>query len=140
MSPFNHKRTTSSLAPPIFYVAKNYAIKNWFMTFALKIHSIILPDIIVQLLQLLYFCKFGSNPLCQKGTKFSAHIKSSYNVEKIDCGPSTLISYSVAIKLEFIWVQGTFWFLILFAFWPFYCSVCLCGQTNNDFRFFRWET
>ncbi len=23
MSPLNHKRTTSSLAPPIFYVAKN---------------------------------------------------------------------------------------------------------------------
>ncbi len=24
----NHKRTTSSLAPPIFYVAKNYALKR----------------------------------------------------------------------------------------------------------------
>jgi len=28
MSPLNHKRTTSSLAPPIFYVAKNSAIKR----------------------------------------------------------------------------------------------------------------
>jgi len=28
MLPLNHKRTTSSLAPPIFYVAKNSAIKN----------------------------------------------------------------------------------------------------------------
>ncbi len=28
MWPLNHKRTTSSLAPPIFYVAKKYAIKR----------------------------------------------------------------------------------------------------------------
>ncbi len=28
MSPLNHKRTTSSLAPTIFYVAKNLAIKR----------------------------------------------------------------------------------------------------------------
>ncbi len=29
MSPLNHKRTTSSLAPPIFYVAKKLSIKRW---------------------------------------------------------------------------------------------------------------
>jgi len=28
MSPLNHKRTTSSLAPPIFYVAKNWQLKD----------------------------------------------------------------------------------------------------------------
>jgi len=28
MSPLNHKRTTSSLAPPIFYVAKNVQLKD----------------------------------------------------------------------------------------------------------------
>jgi hypothetical protein len=28
MSPLNHKKTTSSLAPPIFYVTKNLAIKK----------------------------------------------------------------------------------------------------------------
>ncbi len=28
ISPLNHKRTTSSLAPPIIYVAKNSAIKR----------------------------------------------------------------------------------------------------------------
>jgi hypothetical protein len=28
MSPLNNKRTTSSLAPPIFYVAKKLAIKG----------------------------------------------------------------------------------------------------------------
>ncbi len=28
MLPLNHKRTASSLAPPIFYVAKNSAIKR----------------------------------------------------------------------------------------------------------------
>jgi len=26
--PLNHKRTTSSLAPPIFYVAKNWQLKD----------------------------------------------------------------------------------------------------------------
>jgi len=29
MSPLNHKRATSSLAPPIFYVAKTLAIKRY---------------------------------------------------------------------------------------------------------------
>jgi len=28
MSPLNHKRTTSSLAPPIFYVAKKWHLKD----------------------------------------------------------------------------------------------------------------
>ncbi len=32
MSPPNHKRTTSSLAPPIFYVTKNLAIKRQIFT------------------------------------------------------------------------------------------------------------
>ncbi len=29
--PLNHKRTTSSFAPPIFYVAKSFVIKIWRM-------------------------------------------------------------------------------------------------------------
>jgi hypothetical protein len=28
MMPLNHKRTTSSLAPPTFYVAKNWQLKD----------------------------------------------------------------------------------------------------------------
>jgi len=28
MLPLNHKRTTSSLAPPIFYLAKNHQLKD----------------------------------------------------------------------------------------------------------------
>jgi len=28
MSPLNHKRTTSSLVPPIFYVAKKWQLKD----------------------------------------------------------------------------------------------------------------
>jgi len=30
MSPLNHKRSTSSLAPPIFYVAKKWQLKGRF--------------------------------------------------------------------------------------------------------------
>jgi len=33
MLPLNHKRTASSLAPPIFYVAKNSAIKRYSQNF-----------------------------------------------------------------------------------------------------------
>ena len=29
MTPLDHKRTTSSLTPPIFYVVKKSAIKRW---------------------------------------------------------------------------------------------------------------
>jgi len=111
------------------------------MTFALKIHSIILPAIIVQLLQLLYFCKFGSKPLCQKGTKFSAHIKSSYIAMSKKLIVVQAFSYPIQsqLNLSLFECKVLFGLLSYLLSGLFYCSVRLCGQTNNDFKYFLDE-
>jgi len=49
MSPLNHKRTTSSLAPHIFYVEKNWQLKDWRLPIS--------PTFYEQLLRQYYFAK-----------------------------------------------------------------------------------